>query len=92
MLKDADKSEFGFAWFDNDKLVGYCMANDYGWLTAIEISNDYKGYGLGVQMLNFAKTNMGINRLGVHKDNEVAYKLYLKNGFKEVPSNLINDV
>lgn len=90
MLKEADESEFGFAWFDEDKLVGYCMANDYGWITAVEVSKDYKGYGIGEQLLKYAMSNMGGNRLGVHDDNEVAMKLYKKCGFKEVPSKAIN--
>lgn len=90
LLGDVDKTEYGFAWMDGDNLVGYCMANDFGWLTAIEITNPYKGYGLGEQMLKYAIRNMGVNRLGVHKDNKIAYELYRKNGFKEVPSEMIN--
>lgn len=90
LLKYADSSEFGFAWMDGSKLVGYCMNNPWGWITAIELSNEYKGYGLGRQLLKYAMTNMGGNRLGVHDDNQVAIKLYKSMGFKEVPSKAIN--
>lgn len=90
LLKDADKSEFGFGWIDShDNLVGYCMCNDYGWITAVEVTPAYMGYGLGEQLLKYSMNNMGGNRLGVHNDNQVAIRLYKRMGFKEVPANAI---
>ena len=90
LLAEADKDEFGIAWIDkNNNLVGYCMANDYGWLTALEVTKDYKGYGLSDQILKYAINNFNVNKLGVYKDNEIAIRLYKKNGFVEVPAKVI---
>lgn len=91
LLKEADMSEFGYGWIDkDDDLVGYCMCNDYGWITAVEVSPKYMGYGLGEQLLKYSMSNMGGNRLGVHDDNQVAIRLYKNMGFKEVPAKAIN--
>lgn len=91
LLKEADMSEFGYGWIDKDNdLVGYCMCNDYGWITAVEVSPKYMGYGLGEQLLKYSMSNMGGNRLGVHDDNQVAIRLYKNMGFKEVPAKAIN--
>ena len=83
LLKDMDDTEFGFYWVDQPYVVGYVTCNDYGWITALELSDHYKGHGLGEQLLDYAIKNLGGNRLGVHKDNQVAYKLYKKHGFYE---------
>ena len=91
LLKEADKSEFGFGWLDSDNnLVGYVMCNDWGWITAVEVSNQYKQYGLGKQLLKYAIDHMGGNRLGVHENNEVAKRLYRSMGFREVSAKSIN--
>lgn len=89
-LTGLDDSEFGRIFVDkDDKLVGYVICNDWGWITSIEVTPDYKGYGLGEQLLKYAMKNLGGNRLGVHKDNEIAYRLYKKNGFHEVSAKSI---
>lgn len=56
---------------------------DYNWISMIEILNQYKGSGLGKQVLNYAVKALKGNALAVYKDNEVAYQMYKKYGFKE---------
>ena len=75
-------------WEDKDnKLVALCSvsyasSDGYNWLTMIEVLNEYKGYGLGRQVLDYAVKNLKCNAIGVDKDNKVAYEMYKKAGFK----------
>lgn len=75
------------AFLDKDNnLVGYIITNKEKdgliWITALEVSNQYKGYGLGKQLLDYGVKHLGAQALGVAHDNEVAIKMYEKYGFK----------
>lgn len=85
-----------FCWMDKDKLVAYISVDkthkkdNYNWCVSFEVMPEYRGYGLSNQILNFAVNTLKMNALSVENDNEIAIKLYIKNGFskiKEMHSN-----
>ena len=71
---------------DGVKVVGVVSIerknNDQYWLQALEITKDYRGYGLSKQLLNLAVKHYGARYLSVNKNNEVAIKLYKDYGFE----------
>lgn len=78
----------GCIWVDaNNDLVAVCTV-EYGLLdkfneiTALEVSDKYKGYGLGNQALDYAVKTLKGNTLMVEADNPVAKAMYEKYGFK----------
>lgn len=80
------KNTDGYLYFDNDNLVA-CISveskeNDEKWIQALEVTNDYQGYGLSKQLLDVCVKELGANFLSVNKTNEVAHKIYLDYGFK----------
>ena len=90
LLKSVERGEYGYAWIDtDDDLVGYVMCNKNGWITAVEITGEYRGYGLSRQLMTYAIKHMNGNKLGVHKDNKIALNLYRQLGFRIVPSEQI---
>lgn len=77
----------GYIWFDDDKLVAMVGSCEYRddhtkWIVSLEITKDYKGYGLSKQILDYATKNMKCKYLSVNKDNNVAKKVYDEYGFK----------
>lgn len=77
----------GYIWFDNDKLVamvGSCLYTDdkTKWIVSLEITKDYRGYGLSKQILDFATKTMNCKYLSVNKNNKIAKKVYDDYGFK----------
>lgn len=73
------------AWLDDNKLVGYVSTmekKDATYIEALEITDEYKGYGLGDQLLDYAVDRLGGSILGVAYDNEVAIRMYKNKGFK----------
>lgn len=99
--KDVNNNKKHFAcvgWMDGNNLaaivsVRYPTSNsrdDYNWIQALEVIEDYRGYGLSAQVLDYAVKKLHGNALAVHNDNEVAHKLYLKYGFKDGESNDVN--
>lgn len=87
-INDVDWLGTGYAWLDHGKLVGYVVVDKDQWITALEVTPDYQGYGLAKQMIVHA-ISMGGRKISVHDDNEVAITLYRSSGFIEVPSNSI---
>lgn len=86
LMKHIDpRDEIKYAWFDGDNLVAYLILNHNDgkilWITALEVTPEYRGYQLGNQLIDFA-TLQGAQALAVAKDNEIAIKMYESKGFK----------
>ena len=77
---------------DEEKIVGILSITDKItkervrrheiWITAIEVSQEYKGYKLGKQILNYAVKKEKARFLSVRKTNKIALNMYKKRGFK----------
>lgn len=85
-----DGESYNLFWKDdNDKVVGKVTVDSipasdgYRWFGSLEVSSKYRGYGLGKQILDIAVNKYKAGALAVYKDNEIAYKMYKKYGFKE---------
>ena len=85
-----DGESYNLFWKDdNDKVLGKVTVDSipasdgYRWFGSLEVSNKYRGYGLGKQILDIAANKYKAGALAVYKDNEIAYKMYKKYGFKE---------
>ncbi len=96
MLKHANENDATHdarIWFDdNDDMVAHVCVftakkddpryDGYNWISSLEVSPEYRGYGLGKQLLNFAVDTMGGTALAVYNDNEIAIKMYEDKGFR----------
>lgn len=87
---DDDGESYNLFWKDdNDKVVGKVTVDSipasdgYRWFGSLEVSNKYRGYGLGKQILDIIVNKYKAGALAVYKDNEIAYKMYKNYGFKE---------
>lgn len=84
--------DISFVWMDEEKIVGILSITDKIikervrrheiWITAIEVSQEYKGYKLGKQILNYAVKKEKARFLSVRKTNKIALNMYKKRGFK----------
>lgn len=86
-LKHTDPKDKGYAWIDKDgNLVAYCTVDDSKdkniWITAVEVTKDYQGYGLSKQLLDVATKELKANALSVSINNKLAKNIYEKYGFK----------
>ena len=86
-LKHADPKDKGYAWIDKyANLVAYCTVDDSKdkniWITAVEVTKDYQGYGLSKQLLDVATKELKANALSVSINNKLAKNIYEKYGFK----------
>ena len=78
----------GYVWVDeNNNFVGTCtveynLLEKFNWITSIEVANEYRGYGLGKQLLDYAVKSLKGNTLSVWVKNPVAMQMYEKYGFK----------
>ena len=76
-----------YTWRKNGKFVGRVLvdtipaSDGYKWFGSLRVSEKYRGYGLGDQIVEFVKDHGG-GALAVSKDNEIAKRLYKKHGFK----------
>lgn len=91
---DGEKAKGGIitsiAWLDDDNLVAYTsvLKRDDGiYIESLEVTNDYKGYGLGTQLLNYVVDTLHGTILGVAYDNEIAIRMYENKGFKIDPES-----
>lgn len=104
MLKHAwenDATHDARIWLDGDKMVAHVCVftarkkdpryDGYNWISSLEVSPEYRGYGLGKQLLDFAVDTMGGTALGVYKDNEIAIKMYKDKGFKFLDKKSIRE-
>jgi ribosomal protein S18 acetylase RimI-like enzyme len=74
-------TQIGHLWFSINQ------EERFGWLDDIELLEEFRGQGLGGQLLDLVKEELskrGIRSLSLHvaANNERALKLYQKNGFK----------
>lgn len=77
----------GYIWFDCDELVAMVGSCEYRddktkWVVSLEITKNYRGYGLSKQILDYAVKNMNCKYLSVNKNNKIAKKVYDDYGFK----------
>lgn len=75
-------------FLEGNEPAAMCAVNEqlepgHIWITAIEVAKDYRGYGLGKQLVEYCKS-LGADLIGVSEKNEVAKKLYTDCGFVEV--------
>lgn len=69
---------------EEDKIAGYVFIDNKkypGFITPIEVIEEYRGYGLGSKLIKDAINKYNAVDLCVDKDNEIAIKLYKDNGF-----------
>jgi len=75
-----------------DRVVGYVIGSlveDYGHIVSIAVSPEHRGKGIGKKLLNEIENRL-IERgaklllLEVGVDNEVAIRMYLENGYKQI--------
>lgn len=84
-----------YAWEDDDgTVVALLTVTTKGdgrkSIQNIFVSEEYRGYGLGKQVLDYAVKTLGANCLTVDADNEVAKKMYSEYGFIENPAEQDN--
>lgn len=83
-LRISDSTE-GYFFLKGNVIVATIMveikSNNEKWIQALEINRQYQGYGLGKQLLLFARDTLKAYYLSVYKDNHVAINLYKKNGY-----------
>lgn len=73
----------GDIFLDGADVVGYINVDLYNnTLQTIEITENYRGHGLGGQLFKHAMHKFKVDNLVVHKDNLIAKRMYEKNGFK----------
>lgn len=58
-------------------------SDGHKWIQAIEIDKDKKGYGLGIQGLDYAVKKLGAQYISVSKNNTDAQEQYEKYGFRK---------
>lgn len=87
-LRHIDPKDNGYLFLDKNNIVAVVSVskvekdgNEYNWITAIEVSKEYRGYGLGIQLLDLSVKELKGNALTVAIDNEVAIRMYKKYGF-----------
>lgn len=82
----ADRSTYGEIFSDGKHPVGYYQTSrdeNCTWIQAFEICEDYQGQGLSEQMLSRLIRKTNATNLSVDLNNELAIRLYMKNGFRE---------
>lgn len=88
----------GYVFFDLDtkEIQGYAMiaksfSTEFGkpciWIEDLYVKSAYRGKGIGNIFMDFITHQYTdcIFRLEVEEENEIAYKLYEKNGFSVLP-------
>lgn len=87
-LRPSDKYNKTYAWMDKNELVAYLNVSVENpedtkvvWITNMRVQDDYKGYGLSKQLLDYATKTLKANHLGVAEDNKLAQKIYKDYGF-----------
>ncbi len=76
---------------DGDKVVGFVAADirrkqDLAWIATIAVHPEYRGRGIGKQLLDLAEQRCGMPRmrLTVRKSNQAAQRLYQRSGYTQI--------
>lgn len=64
-------------------LVGFAGVADHN-LEMLFIHNDYRGKGIGKELLNYAIKNLEVSKVDVNEQNKQAVDFYLYLGFKVI--------
>ncbi len=86
----------GYVFEDNGGILGYAMlaksfSTEFGkkciWIEDLYLTKDARGKGIGTKFFEFIENEYKdcIFRLEVEEENEVAVKLYKKQGFEVLP-------
>jgi len=88
-LKFVASANDGRVWFDKDDnvvaMVGIDKSRHPYWIYDLVVSEKYRGYGLGKQVLDYTVKELGGEALTVRKDNNIAIRMYDKYGFVSKP-------
>jgi ribosomal protein S18 acetylase RimI-like enzyme len=72
----------GIILIDKNKFVGIIQCNVVSkYIVALEVAPEYRDMGIAKYLLKYA-VNLGINKLSVNKENEIAINLYKNFGFE----------
>jgi putative acetyltransferase len=66
---------------DTDGIVVGFIAVTHGKIEMLFIHPDWRGHGVGKQLVNFALTTLGATKVDVNEQNEQALGFYLRMGF-----------
>lgn len=66
---------------ENNKIAGCVYIGNKGFIQALEVYKEYRGYGLSNKLLDDAIKKYNAVDLVVYTDNEIAINLYKKHGF-----------
>ena len=76
---------------DGDKVVGFVAADvrrkqGLAWIATIAVHPDYRGRGIGGQLLELAEQRCGMARmrLSVRRSNQTAQRLYQRRGYTQI--------
>jgi ribosomal-protein-alanine acetyltransferase len=76
---------------DGEKVVGFVAADirrkqDLAWIATIAVHPEYRGRGIGKQLLDLAEQRCGMPRmrLTVRKSNQAAQRLYQRSGYTQI--------
>lgn len=77
----------GCVWLDSNKDIVALINTEEKedgtiWIERFILFEKYRGYGLSKQILKYAVQKFGITHISVKKEDETAYDLYRKLGFK----------
>ena len=89
LIKPFEPAHSGYILLDGEKPVAVLQVrkdNNKGYqcmrLNTLEVTPEYRGKGLGKELLDIAVTKFGVTELGVAKDNATALNLYESYGFE----------
>lgn len=69
---------------NNDEVVGFInVRKSDGMIQGLEVNPKYRNNGVATSLLNTAVSQLGAHQLTVNRKNDIAHKLYLKNGWKD---------
>ena len=82
-----NKNTKGVMLIDDDTCVGIINSekkSDGVWIQALEVTQKYKGTGIGTKLLNYGINTLGATVLSVRKTNNIALNMHKKAGFKVI--------
>lgn len=78
-----------FTYSIDGKIIGFLGLMN-GYIAGLFIDTDYRGQGIGRQLLDQVKKETGKLSLAVYQKNHAAYQFYLKQGFR-VMKEMVNE-